>query len=165
MTGRPASPESPGLAGAPGPACPVCGRSFPAGTVICVDCGVNLRTGEPLKTDEELRAEQEAAYPKHLRFLAGLAPGLFRRHTLIWAAVVGVPGCLLYLSAVAGSLYSPFALMLVTIPLIIYAHAVGFLLSGEVTLLPFAIMEFDWAQWLLFILLLLLPLTWLLLPL
>jgi membrane associated rhomboid family serine protease len=34
--------------------CPSCGRSYPFGTKICVNCGIDIRTGRPLLTAREV---------------------------------------------------------------------------------------------------------------
>ena len=43
--------------------CPSCGKGFPAGGKICVDCGINLKTGRSLLTSEDghIDAAYEAA--------------------------------------------------------------------------------------------------------
>lgn len=51
--------------------CPSCGQMLPAGTVVCVNCGYNLRTGQRMKTVIERPQENKAA--EGLKAAAGFA--------------------------------------------------------------------------------------------
>lgn len=69
----PASGEQAALEG--GVICPSCRRGLPAGTKICVACGINVKTGRSLITAEESHLDKaEDTARKSLTILAWLSP-------------------------------------------------------------------------------------------
>ncbi|KAF0241040.1 MAG: hypothetical protein FD180_4650 [Planctomycetota bacterium] len=140
--------------------CPQCGASWPAGTVLCVRCGMNLLTGErtaPPPASPTLEEEPET----RLERFAGRFPGLFRPKTLVLSLIVlAMAACCFVLCIV---LLSMGVVMTAAtaggVGLILYAQAVAWILTGEIQLLVEAMTEFDGPRWNAFILALIIPLT------
>jgi len=135
-----------------------CGTEYAADTVICVRCGIDLRTGETVGTDAD--EEEKAPAPmRALLFIGELVPGLFRPVLLIVALLTAGVGLgvmwfsLLFLSW--GGVLTACAVG--AGGLIIYAQAVALVLNGSFCLLHEALAELDGRRWLLFFLLLSVP--------
>ena len=76
--------------------CPKCNRTLEPGAVVCVECGINVKTGKELKTDvgEELAEAPERVRrqrPSTLQNLMALLPGRkVMIQTVVVLVVVGV---------------------------------------------------------------------------
>ena len=155
-------------------ACPNCGRAYEQEFIICVNCGLDLRTGrrqkpQVLQVDQDAEDEfeeeedQEPAPPsamfKVVAWTAEYLPGLFRPLLLLSAILltcfgifVILMGCVLLLSFVLLG-----AMAMLAVGSLAYAQAVSFIVYGGFELLPEALADFDSTRWLLWFIGLLLP--------
>ena len=149
--------------------CPGCGSPLAPDTVICLECGMNLKTGQSVRAQrepatpaaEEEAEEEEALTPaeKLCVLLGDWVPGIFRPSILIASIIVvliglGVmAGCVVLLAMRAVFL----ALILGAGGLIIYGQGLALLISGQFYLITDALAEFDGNKWCLFLILLLIP--------
>jgi hypothetical protein len=134
--------------------CPHCGTAYPSDTVICVKCGVDMRSGEELHTEADPVPRPPLA-ARVLLFFANLVPGFFRLKILIvalLACAIGVGVVLLGMHIfLMGAVFGGVAIM--AAGLVVHAQAVGWILFGTFALLPECLAELDSNQWLVFILL------------
>ena len=150
-------------------ACPGCGEAYGTDVVVCVACGIDLRTGRRIQTAAETRltpvedeapAEEARSLPvRLLLFVGGLAPGLFRPLVLVLSIVVvalglGIMGFGMVIFQV-GALIGAVAIM--AGGLVVYAQAIAWVLAGSICLLPEAMVDFDSNQWTMFLAIVLLP--------
>jgi len=140
--------------------CPQCGTSWPAGTVLCVRCGMNLLTGERTAPPPAPAALEEEPETRLERF-AGRFPGLFRAKTLVLSLIVlaMAAGCFVLCVVLLSMGVVMTAATAGGVGLILYAQAVAWILTGEIQLLVEAMTEFDGPRWNAFILALIIPLT------
>jgi len=142
--------------------CPSCGIPYDAGTLICTRCGIDIRTGRPLRTTVGAAASDEkeadegpveyTAWEKFVMAVGAFVPGVFRPKVLIAsilmicvAAVAGGFGLMIF------SLGAVFAAVAVgATALILYAQAVAWVLIGRFALLQEALTEFDGKAWTIF---------------
>ena len=140
--------------------CPHCGTVYPSETVICVKCGVDLRTGEELQTEAETEAGQPTAV-RVLLFLANLVPGIVRPMLLITSLLVAVIG--LGIMILGLHIFSMGAVMaavaILAAGLIVYAQAIAWVLFGRFALLVECLAELDSNQWLVFFFILFAPIA------
>jgi hypothetical protein len=128
---------------------------------ICVPCGIDLETGEPMGAVQELEPEVEIEptpvqkYSLLARqFVCAYFPAILRPWLLILSlclAAVGVAGIyvglmvfMVYLELFSGSAALAFGL-------IMYAQALSWIFMGELGLLVDGFVEFDAIHWNLFI--------------
>jgi len=144
--------------------CPACGEAAAPGAVICVHCGLNLRTGTPTHTALEDAAEPEEERPPSLPVRAVMlvgewTPGLLRPVVLLLSVVVGLLGLGILAFGIGllgmGAVISCFAVGAAGV--IVYAHAAAWIVDGEVSLLSEALTNFEGGRWLVFFVLLALP--------
>jgi hypothetical protein len=141
-------------------------------TLICVECGINLKTGERLET----RVADEAAggsptgerdrgdgedgvapapaapdpWPWAER-VGAIFPGLFRPLTVVLALVMGAVAAGLALLCLGVVGMAPFTgITAGAVGLIAYAQGVAWLMTGEVSLLSNCLVEFDGNRWFVF---------------
>ncbi|MCY3024687.1 MAG: hypothetical protein NTW87_37420 [Planctomycetota bacterium] len=141
--------------------CWKCNASYPADTVICVRCGVNLVTGE--QTGGGASADGDAAptrFGRLLNWLADTLPGLFRLRIVVAAVVVSLAAAFVFWLSLVLLLAAPVsAFPIGAFGLIMYGQALAWLLSGEFTLIHVAMSEFRGKDWSNFVLLLFLPIV------
>ena len=147
--------------------CPQCKQSYPWDTVLCVECGINLLSGEqmqyqvgsPNDVDDDNVIEPSLRF-QILQAVAYVAPGLFRPLVLITsiiAAALGlfITGFAVFVVIVFMAALGAFAIGAAGMGL--YAHAIAWVLSGEIEILTAALADFDERQWTTFFLLLFAP--------
>ncbi len=137
--------------------CWKCGEAYPEEVLICVECGIDLRSGDEIKADDDPE-EPLTPLQKVAAFIGKLAPGLFRPALAI--ASVGVMAIGLFVMAFAIS-------MAVLIPVgafaigaggvIVYAHGIAWILAGECGFLSSTLVELDGKRWALFFVILWAP--------
>ncbi len=140
--------------------CPKCGTDYPSETVICVKCGVDLRTGEALETEADpVRGPSPGM--QALQFVGDLVPGLFRPALLITALLIGCVGLgILWFGWVLfgfGAIFGAVAIM--AAGLVTYAQGIAWVLYGRFSFLPECLAEFNSNQWLLFVVVLFAPMA------
>ena len=158
-----------GVAGAPARSgvCPSCGQATAPDAVICVNCGLNLKTGRWVLADTEGEgkgATAGGARPlpcRAARLVAESLPGLFRPLVLIAALLAaGVGGGLLALGlrflhmgmALSGCLLGAGGV-------VVHAQGMAWLVDGGLSFLPDALTDFEGASWGVFVVLVLVPLA------
>jgi hypothetical protein len=142
------------------------------GAVICVNCGLNLKTGALVATrageeappevgDDEDEEAPPSAPMRAVMVVAEYLPGLLRPLVLIASAIVGVVGLGILVFGLAlfgmGALISAFAVAAAGV--VVYAHGVAWLIDGEVGWLPEVLVDFEGGRWPLFFVLVLGPLV------
>ena len=148
------------------PVCPDCQKNHPRGTRICVECGIDLLTGQTLSTRApdatELHALENAPLDddrpppsfgfRLMQFFGDNTPGLFIPKVfagvvavMLVAAAITAIAVMVFLVGLVGHsmLFAGFALM-------VYWQALAMLLTGQYTLLQNAMSDFRAAQWYLF---------------
>jgi len=143
--------------------CPHCGTDYPSETVICIQCGIDLRTGSELETEAD-PVRGPSAGMQALQFVGDLMPGLFRPVLLIVALLVAVAGfgimwlglAIFFMGAVLG------AIAIMAAGLVVYAQAIGWVLTGRFSMLSECLAELDRNQWPLFFVVLFAPIVLLL---
>ncbi len=142
--------------------CKVCGAEYDASARICTRCGVDLRTGKPLQTvvgppvadddEDDGDVQDYTAWQKLVMGVGWFFPGLFSLRVvllgslmLIAAAVAG--GFAVFFLAL-GAIFATFSVGAFAI--ILYAHAVAWVLLGRVQSLRESLAEFDARAWALF---------------
>ena len=162
--------------------CPGCGREYEPAINICVECGIDLRTGmqlpthiertddEPdtdeLDTDEPFDDEEVRINPfyRFVVIVAQMFPGLIRPGVLITSVLMAALGLTisvfgLYVFFGMGLILTPIlvGVMIAGVGVVAYAQAVAWLIMGEFMLLVECLSEFDSKQWNLFLALMALP--------
>lgn len=129
--------------------CWKCHTDYPAETVVCVRCGVNLVTGEDLASKSEPEDPGPQGFVEHI---ADLAPGLLR--PIVW-----IPSLLLAAGgwgviAVGGMLIQSGVILsgvpVAALGLIMYAQAVVWMITGQFWLMHTALVEFHGRHWTIF---------------
>ncbi len=147
-----------------GRTCRMCGRAFPPEVVICIDCGVDLRTGRILETtigveeeEEPVRAPDPAAQllPPWMLAVGRICPGFFSPFTLVMAVVAFVAAIAIGLLGLfvlsLGALMA--AISIGAVAFLSYAQSLAFLLGGDVRLLQNVLADLDGPRWGVFVLL------------
>lgn len=143
--------------------CWKCGSVYGPETVICVKCGLNLETGEEFEThaeDEEPEAaESPPAASGVYSSLADWVPGLFRPGVILGSLFVAALGVAVMGYALVllgmGVLFA--AVGVGAGGLLLCAHAVVWILVGRVALLHDALVDLQGGQWMVFVVLTILP--------
>jgi hypothetical protein len=142
--------------------CPRCQAPLDPATIICHHCGVNLYTGRtPADAAAEERAENSEGVPRLepprlLEYGEALLPGLFRLGVLVRAIAFALAGLAALAMCVAFTMFG----LVIEAPfvgglgLILYAHAIAMLITGERGLPHELLADFNARQWLLFLVLL-----------
>jgi len=141
--------------------CWKCRRDYPPEAKVCVQCGVNLETGQLLVPEPTPEDEEEALKPKTAgEWFFCYLPGLLR--PILILAGVGLSAIAVILWFLCLVLLSQgVALTAVTVGavgLLAWAQVVVWVMTGRLCLLHDGLTEFQGAQWHLFVLLVLLPL-------
>lgn len=151
------------------PLCPKCQTQYPDNMLICVPCGINMKTGQQLRTQSaavpdipDLPPESGEDTPKP--WLADNFPGALRPKTLTLSAGLGALGFGITLFAlytiVAGGadfLFGSFCIAAVGV--LLSAQAWAWLITGEIWLLNTAMLEFQSKDWTNLSLALIVPVT------
>ena len=137
--------------------CWKCGEAYPEEVLICVECGVDLRTGDELKTNEEpeepLRPVQKVA-----AFIGELAPGLFRPVLLVFSIIIMIVGLLVMAFGMGLMALAPISSFTIgAAGVIVYAHGISWILGVECGFLSGVLAEFDGKRWVLFFVILWAP--------
>jgi hypothetical protein len=145
--------------------CPRCQTPLDPAAIICHRCGVNLQTGRmPADDAAEEPAENPEEAPQFepmrlVDYVEAFLPGLFRLGILIRAIFFALAGLVAFAMCVV---FAYFALVIEApfvggLGLILYAHAIAMLITGERGLPHELLAEFNGKQWLLFLALLVGP--------
>lgn len=143
--------------------CPHCGVSYEAEAVLCVRCGVDLRTGRHYEQKVELAEEDEPRISPPVwvwLFVREALPGLFRPGVLLLSIAVGALGLVFLAFGVLMSIAFMVVIagmMIGGLGLVLYAQAAAWLVDGELNLLPDELTDFNSVQWLIFMILVALP--------
>ena len=140
--------------------CPGCGWLLEPGEVLCVKCGLNLVTGEALKTETDPKAEELAPLPlRILSWLADIAPGLFMpMHLVLFVLCVLIALFLAFMSLIvlfSGAFFSGIAVGAGA--MMVYAQGVAWLFCSSLLPLKAAMVEIEGDQWTAFMLVTLAP--------
>jgi hypothetical protein len=137
---------------------------YDAPFVVCIHCGMNLRTRrveKPEVTREE--DDEENVGPSGSRraavWVAEYLPGLFRPVVLVVSILLGIVGLaicafavsLVFVGLLLGSIGAA------SVGGVAYAQAVAWFLTGEFRMLVDALVDFDSTRWMIFAVLLFLP--------
>ncbi len=140
--------------------CWKCRSYYPPDVKICLRCGLDLETGQELAPAGDATPEEEPGVAGSvLVFVGEWMPGLLRP----WIIAVSALAALLGLAVMWFFIFVlptilPAMLVFTTAGLVLYAHAIGFMMSGRISKLLEALAEFEGGQWVLFFTMLLLPL-------
>jgi hypothetical protein len=154
--------------------CPVCETDYAPGVLVCMDCGVNLVTGQQYamsvehaqRRAREWQEEDERSRPQPGRsmrtamFVAEYFPGLFRPLVLVSAialAVVGLGIAVFGLVMLMGFLLILEGGMAITLGSLAYGQAIALILMGEFEGLVGAMVDFDGIHWAIWFMLLMAP--------
>jgi len=138
--------------------CWKCGADYGENTVICTECGIDLRTGEEVGAQPDDGPE----LPRHrtvVSFIINWMPGLLRPVVIVCSIIT----CLIGLAIVGFAIrILGFGVVLSSVSigaagLIVYAHGISWILAGEFGFLSSTLVELDGKQWLTFFALLLAP--------
>ena len=140
--------------------CPYCGAELERGTVLCVECGRNLESGERANTRIEAEAERKGeGDDESVGFLIGMldayVPGVFSLKVIVCSVFCFV----LALGCLWGALFfAMFGAVFVTVAvgalaLVLYGTAVAWMLSGHIGLLTDNLLDLDGRRWTLFVIL------------
>jgi hypothetical protein len=135
--------------------CWKCGTEYGDSVRICVRCGIDLVTGVQLGGPGD-DTDPEGALGA-LAFLDSWMPGVFRPLLMLASIAVGMVG--VWVTLFALSLGMVVALGMGAGGLIIYGHAVGWMLLGRFATLTTALSEIESKQWALFFSLMAVPVT------
>ncbi len=146
--------------------CPRCSGVYPQDVVVCVRCGIDLRTGQPLPTAQDAPDEPDEAPPPWWRlgpaYFAACFPGLLRPTVLIGAMLAGVLGLvviLLGLMLILGFMVVLSGSFVAAGGLVIWAQGAAWIVQGEYGMLHDQLADFDGVQWNLFLLLVAAPIV------
>ena len=159
--------------------CPGCGGEYEPAVKICVECGIDLRTGKRLAShieraddepdDDETFDDEEVRINPFYRFVvivAQMFPGLIRPGLLIGSVLMAALG--LTISVFGLIMFFGFGMMMMfvlsgvvvaAVGVLAYAQAVAWLIMGEYMLLVECLSEFDSKQWNIFFILLASPIV------
>ena len=127
--------------------CPKCGARCQEDAVLCVRCGVNLRTGLPARAHSNLADEEGLTTGVRLmQWLGEWAPAVLRPWVLIASILVSLVGLAamglgLMLFIQWGVWISGIAIA--AAGLIVYAHGPAWFLVGEICLIHDALMDLE----------------------
>ena len=144
--------------------CPACGTVAPPGAVICVECGLNLKTGTPTRISPDDEQPDEEAPPsapmRALMFVAEWMPGLLRPLVLVASIVASLLGLGLLIFGLA-LFFSGIGILAGMaaggVGVIVFAQGIAWLIDGSLVWLTDALVEFDGPRWGIFFVLLATP--------
>jgi hypothetical protein len=146
--------------------CPRCSGVYPADVVVCVRCGIDLRTGQPLPTPQYDPEGSDEAPPPWWRlgpaYFAACFPGLLRPTVLVGALLAGIVGVIVMLFGLM--LILAFMVVLsgsfvAAAGLVLWAQGAAWIVQGEYGILHDQLADFDSVQWNLFLLLVAAPIV------
>ncbi len=141
--------------------CWKCRSYYPPDVKICLRCGQDLETGQELASGVDAAPEEKPGVAgRVLMFTGEWMPGLLRPWIIavsILTALLGLGVMWLFLFVLPTVL--PARLIFAATGLVLYAHAIGFMMSGRISKLHEALVEIEEGQWVLFFTILLLPPT------
>ena len=139
--------------------CWKCGEAYPEEVLICVECGIDLRSGDEIKTDEGAE-EPLTPLQKGAAFIGNLVPGLFRPIlAMVSFAVMAIGLFVMALSLGMSGLVPLSSISIGAAGVIVYAHGISWILGGECGFLSSVLVEFDARRWVLFFVILCAPLV------
>ena len=139
--------------------CWKCGEAYPEEVLICVECGIDLRTGDEIKTGEDAE-EPLTPLQKGAAFIGKLMPGLFRPILAMSSVGVMAIGLLVMAFAIAMARLVPLgAFAIGGAGVIVYAHGISWILAGDFGFLSGALAELDGKRWVLFFVILWVPIA------
>jgi hypothetical protein len=135
--------------------CWKCGTEYAPEVTVCVKCGINLDTGEEMKTRTGDQARDPTAREKTLGVIGEWMPGLVRPGVVALSIVVGLCGLAVMAFAFGLLGFRQYINMATTIllggpGLVLYAHAAAWMISGRIVWLHEALAEFAGRNWALF---------------
>lgn len=145
-----------------GKKCPECGAYCESDAVICVRCGINLKTGMKMAPVSTFDIEGElTSGERALVWLHDWVPGLLRPLVLIISIVTGAAGLgIMALSLFLLGLGAAISAFTVgAVGLIVWAQGIGWIMNGEFWLLTDILVEFDGKRWTVFFVLVIMPLV------
>jgi hypothetical protein len=129
--------------------CPDCGKSIEAGSRICVDCGYSFDTGRKVEKHIPVYGEDFSPARKLLCWVADMVPGLFRPLPLALFILSVIVSLMIFYLALfiigLGAMLS--GIMIASFSMVVYAHGVGWLLTGEIQMLKSAMAELTGPRW------------------
>lgn len=127
--------------------CPACQHLIEPGVVICMKCGLNLKTGEQLETQIH-KHDNTPWWLKFLRFVYDVMPGIFRPLTIIaFILCLVLTFVLVWLGLFIISLGAFLSgIAICSAALMVHAQGVAFLLAGEIQALKSAVVDFTERQ-------------------
>jgi len=147
--------------------CPSCGASVSAHARICVHCGYNLATGQRhgvmVESDDDepdLTPPPPPRWVQYLNLLGELFPGFARPFLAIFAMVIaGLGVCIIVFGMMMLLMFHVFitAYFMCAMGVLIWAQAMGWLMTGEWYMLQDCLVEFEGPRMTVFVLLVLLP--------
>lgn len=153
--------------------CCVCETDYPSDVLICVECGINLLTGEQYTLSverisehaaERAGSEKSSFRATPTRFLLVWSgenlPGLFRPLVLLCAlllAAIGLSIVVLGIVLLMGFMVVMGGGACMALGSLAYAQALAFIISGEFETLVTALVDFDGTHWTVFFSLLMAP--------
>ena len=139
--------------------CPDCGELMDPGARLCVSCGYSFDTGKKVEKHIPVYGEDFSPARKALCRVADMVPGLFRPLTLalfILSIIVALMIFSLDLILIGlGAILS--GIMVASFSLVVYAHGVGWLLTGEIQMLRSAMVELTGSRWTAFLVIVFAP--------
>jgi hypothetical protein len=139
--------------------CWKCGEAYPEEVLICVKCGIDLRSGDEIKTYEDSE-EPLTPLQKGAAFIGSLMPGLFRPIlAMVSVAVMAIGLFVMALSVGMSGLVPLSSISIGAAGLIVYAHGISWLLGGECGFLSSTLAELDARRWVLFFVILWAPIV------
>jgi len=129
--------------------CPTCFARYPLDQPICTNCGIDIASGDSI-VDEDDEPEAQAGLGDYVR---AYLPGLSSAKVVI----VGLVLCFVSVGiGVVGLVLLAFGAMLPAITilgfgLIVWGHAVGWLVYGDLAFLPKLLAELDKGGWMVFL--------------
>ncbi|MBN1864065.1 MAG: zinc ribbon domain-containing protein [Victivallales bacterium] len=140
-------------------ACPECSVSIPPDARICTNCGFSFDTGKKVEQKIPVYGDDHPAWKKALDATADFIPGLFKIHILLlFFASIAMAVFLNYFGLILLALGAMVTCILLAVcSLFVYAHGVGFLMTGEIQMLQSAMAELTGFRWTFFLFLVFAP--------
>ena len=135
--------------------CWKCGTEYGPEVRVCVRCGINLDTGDEMKTRTGDDAREPTAQEKSLGVIGEWMPGLLRPGVVVLSTVAALGGMAVMAFAFGLLGHKQYINMAMTIllggpGLVIYAHGAAWMISGRILWLHEALADFAGRNWALF---------------
>ncbi len=139
--------------------CHECKGTIPPDVRICTNCGFSFDTGKKVEQRIPVYGEDQPPWKKALDATADFIPGLFKIHILLlFFASIAIALYLNYFGLILLALGAMITCILIAAcSLFVYAHGVGFLMTGEVQMLQNAMAELTGLRWSFFLFLVFAP--------